>query len=164
MRRSYGRFFASNDAFIEHFIKDERYKIYPDGTILTIITQSGKISTKAIWREAGSDKRRLGYKHVRYMGQKLAVHRIIYAKFIGKLNPELVVNHIDENGLNNSVDNLELISPTANTKYTNDRLTPDQAKDIKTSVESAAILAARYNISEGHVSSIRTGRRWSCLR
>lgn len=42
--------------------------------------------------------------------EKLKVHLIVYAWFHGSLDPNLVVDHIDENKLNNHIDNLQQIT------------------------------------------------------
>ena len=77
-------------------------------------------------------KKRLlrGYYYVRLQknGQKeeFKIHRIVYAVFVGELpkcilkgdgNKIMVVNHKDENKLNNRADNLEVISYTQNINY-----------------------------------------------
>lgn len=38
------------------------------------------------------------------------VHRIVYTLYHGDFDPNLIINHIDGNGLNNSIENLELVT------------------------------------------------------
>ena len=45
---------------------------------------------------------------------ELKVHLIVYAWFHGSLNPKLVIDHIDENKLNNCIDNLQELSNADN--------------------------------------------------
>lgn len=45
---------------------------------------------------------------------QLKVHLVVYAWFHGSLNPKLVVDHIDEDKFNNSIDNLQQISNADN--------------------------------------------------
>lgn len=45
------------------------------------------------------------------------VNRLIAKTFISSFSPDLQVNHKDENKRNNSVDNLECITPLANMNY-----------------------------------------------
>lgn len=47
----------------------------------------------------------------------LFVHRVVYQKFIGDLNPSLDINHIDGNRTNNHRANLEQISRSENLKH-----------------------------------------------
>lgn len=47
----------------------------------------------------------------------LYVHRIIFAAFGGRLNSSMTVNHKDLDGLNNNIENLELISHGANLRH-----------------------------------------------
>ena len=42
------------------------------------------------------------------------VHRVIYAKFGGKLKNDLMINHIDGNPANNNINNLELVTNSVN--------------------------------------------------
>ena len=49
--------------------------------------------------------------------QKKWVHRLVAEAFIDNANHGTIVNHIDENGLNNHVDNLEWCTPRDNTNY-----------------------------------------------
>lgn len=45
------------------------------------------------------------------------VHRLVYEAFNGEIPENLQVNHIDENKTNNSIENLNLLSPKENTNY-----------------------------------------------
>ncbi|MBT8448990.1 MAG: NUMOD4 motif-containing HNH endonuclease [Gammaproteobacteria bacterium] len=61
-----------------------------------------------------------GYKRVQLItfdGKKAKyVHRLVYENFIGDIEDGLVVDHIDEDKLNNSVFNLQLMSISENVK------------------------------------------------
>lgn len=58
-----------------------------------------------------------GYKQVRIKNKSEYVHRIVAETFIPNINNFPVVNHIDENKANNSVDNLEWCDRKYNTSY-----------------------------------------------
>lgn len=49
--------------------------------------------------------------------EKKRVHRIVYESFKGKIIPNLVIDHIDGNTLNNNVSNLRQITTRDNTSY-----------------------------------------------
>jgi hypothetical protein len=62
-----------------------------------------------------------GYKHVRlYKNDRLKTHRIhllVAMAFFGhKPNSKIVVDHIDDNSLNNRLDNLQIITQSENVK------------------------------------------------
>lgn len=49
-----------------------------------------------------------GTHHNRY------IHHLVFEAFVGKRDPKLELNHIDENSLNNCLANLEQVTPLAN--------------------------------------------------
>jgi hypothetical protein len=58
------------------------------------------------------------YYRVRVLGKAMLVHRIVWIMFNGDIPDNLVVNHIDNNSLNNRIDNLELVSKRENSQKT----------------------------------------------
>lgn len=94
------------------------------------------IDSKLYWRKANSDhfnaKIKAGdlaghpwttkrhyteYLIVYFMGAHYRVHRIMYQMYhsLETLSNELVIDHIDRNGLNNSKENLRLVTQQVNT-------------------------------------------------
>lgn len=112
-----GQLYASNDALIEALLLDPYIRVFKDGTIETRRDIAGHVQD--VWRKIFVHDRS-GYKFIAYgpkkRRKKLAIHRIIYAKFKGKLHPELVINHIDGNPANNHPSNLELVTQKENMK------------------------------------------------
>jgi hypothetical protein len=53
LRMRSGRLTSSNDELIYEMLGDENYDVREDGTIWTLIAQTGKRSTKGVWRKAG---------------------------------------------------------------------------------------------------------------
>ena len=95
------------------------------------------------------------------------VHRIIAECFI--LNPEKKpqVNHIDGNKLNNSVDNLEWVTPTENLIHARDnrllhtcKINMDIANKIRKDVGSHRLLAIKYGIGKTQIGMIKNNKRW----
>lgn len=173
MNRS-GGIVAINDVFIIQLLGDPNFKINENGTVLTRVARTGKVFVNPdTWRIAGRI-RSTGYRELGYNGKKLAIHRIVYARFKGNLSEDLVVNHIDGNPLNNHPDNLELGTQSQNNFHRyrvlgkgavmgNRVLTWDIVRQIrfeKTQGLSHKTLALKYNISKGHVSEIVNNKIW----
>jgi hypothetical protein len=100
---------AVNDWLIEQFINDPNYTIDRSGVIYN---QKGKIL--GFVKEGEAKARGKKYIYIKYKGKELKAHRIVYRKFNGNLDRELVVHHRDANGLNNNCDNLELTTQEIN--------------------------------------------------
>ena len=58
------------------------------------------------------------YWRIGLKGKTYFNHRVIWEMFNGELQKDLVINHIDNNPLNNTVSNLELVSMKENTHKT----------------------------------------------
>lgn len=99
---------SKHDQLIEQFIHDDRYIIYGNGQI----TRKGKL----IGYVKKTEKKLRGkqYRYVKYQGVELKIHRIIYRRYVGKLDSDTVVHHIDADSLNNDYRNLELITQELN--------------------------------------------------
>lgn len=97
-----------------------------------------------------------GYAQVQLSGKWFMVHRLVAELFVGNTGnneiniSELVVDHIDNNKLNNSSDNLQWLTYSENTKkaYT-DGLVPEQSEDVKKAKGDRFKL-----INEGHKREI----------
>ena len=67
--------------------------------------------------------RKTSYIIIRYQDKIYAAHRIIWEMFYGEIPSGMQIDHKDGNGLNNSIDNLRLVSLGENlknkSKYTN---------------------------------------------
>ena len=100
---------AKFDNLILEIIKDDWYDIRSDGTIWTCVPPSGpRGEYQYPWRKI--NRIHNGYEVIRYKNCYLKVHRIIYQKFIGDLDPTLVINHIDCNRSNNDITNLNSLN------------------------------------------------------
>lgn len=111
-----GELIATNDVYIEELIKNPDYDIRENGEIWTLITETGKRSASGVWRQTGLNRRSRyeGYLSLKYKRKTIQVHRVIYRKFKGPLEPDLVINHIDGNPSNNHPSNLEMVTQSWN--------------------------------------------------
>lgn len=168
MSRS-GKLIAINDIYIKKLISDPLYDIRPDGTIWTCRDKQGHIQD--IWRESKNIDSG-GYPVFKYGPKKnkkyLKVARVIYQKYVGELEPDLVINHIDNNKLNSSPENLELVTQSKNTKHSYDsgsrtaslhrrKLSEDQVRKIRKDYQdgkSLRTLAEEYQLAKSTISYI----------
>ena len=64
----------------------------------------------------------------------LLIHRLVWAAFNGIIPKDMQINHIDENTINNSLCNLELVSPKSNANWgTRNKRVADKTKNGKMS-------------------------------
>lgn len=101
--------------------------------------------------------------------QKHHVHVLVTMAFFGKRPQGAVVNHLDNNPLNNHVDNLEYTSPYGNTHHAIDigamqRMSRDTVLRIinllNTTNHSCAGIAKITDTGKNAVISIMNGRSW----
>lgn len=162
-----------NDLLIEELIDDPLYKFFEDGTILTLVTKTGKISVKNVWRKAGWTTK-TKYVCMHYKGHQLQVHRIIYRKFFGKLDDKLTINHKDGNPSNNSIENLELVTqsenmfhkyavlkhkPTFGSAKINKEIADQIRIESKLGVKGSK-LRVKYGLAKGTISRIINNKIW----
>lgn len=105
------------------------------------------------------------------------LHRLIAIAFIPKIIGKNTINHIDGNKLNNSIDNLEWCTQPENVEHArrtglmkeyeethhNASLTNKQVLEIYHSNLSHKELSYLYKVSQGVISKIKTGAKWSTL-
>lgn len=117
--------YKSRNKYIEMLLNDPNIDVRIDGTIWAFSNRNG-IGIPTKWRRIDKvDK--LGYHFVGYtckpgsrknrMTINLPTHRIIYAKFNGPLEENLVINHKDGIKNNNLPSNLELITSGENASH-----------------------------------------------
>lgn len=168
-----GKLVCVNDHLIYKLLEDSNYEVRADGSVWTRITKTGKVSVNNEWRRAGSARR--GYWTLKYFGVMLQVHRIIYARFLGRLEQDLVINHKDDCGYNNEPENLELVTQSKNNyhRFRKDGGKPPvmgnkvldwgkvrHIRSLKKEGISHNELARMFNISKGHVSQIVNNEIW----
>jgi len=95
-------------------IKDEIWKKHPIYDIK--VSNMGRYMTKMGNKTSGY-KSSTGYCTLKVGTKSLLVHRLVAETFLPQSNTLLQVNHIDLNGYNNAVTNLEWITQSQNIKH-----------------------------------------------
>lgn len=110
------------------------------------------------------------YRYVRRNGKRIALHRHIMEKHLGReLETWEHVHHKDGDGYNNALKNLEVMGGKAHRRHhvgeiaPNVKLTEVQVREIRASGEARAALALKYNISLNAIGSIKQRRTWRHL-
>ncbi len=94
---------------------DKYFQLDPESPTGLILKDSDT-DFKAIGKPCGYMKkpRSKSYWAVSKDNVEYYVHRIIYTLYYGDFDPSLIINHIDGNGLNNRIENLELVTTRLN--------------------------------------------------
>lgn len=102
-----------NDEYIHIFLDDPHYDVTREGKVLTERDRGGHVK-KGEWREFSLHTNADGHLSIRYrtrgIDKNLSLPRVVYQKFIGKLDQYLVVGHKDGDITNNQASNLVLES------------------------------------------------------
>lgn len=102
------------------------------------------------------------------------IHRLLTIVFIPNPENKPMVNHIDGNKLNNSLDNLEWVTAIENIRHAtkNDLVTygekshlskltnKEVVKIYKLRSKSTEFLCKKFNMSPNAIKSIKTGKTW----
>jgi Mor family transcriptional regulator len=171
-----GKLVAINDVFIYAFLRDETVRVLRNGRIQTKRDCSGHLRDQ--WRDL-SLKNNDGYQYISYRsksGRKnLSVHRLVYAAFCGKLDPQLIVNHKDGDRANNMPSNLELATQAKNNEHRfrvlgrkpvigNCNITQEIADDIRDAYVAGATygeLVDKYKQTKSNISYIINAKIWA---
>lgn len=121
-------------------------------------------------------------KYALYVNKKYKlkyVHRLLMEYFgPPKPNENSEVNHIDGNTSNNSLENLEWVSSSENTKhgirnglFSRVKLTEDQVREIKTIFKTESDypgkvpeVAQRYGVDRSVIMAIKHNRNWKHVK
>ena len=112
---------------------------------------------------------RVGYLHVVLCKEgkptAFSVHRLVYEAFHGKIPEGMQVNHIDEDKSNNSLNNLNLMTPKENTNWgtaIERRSKPVVQYDLQgnfiAEYPSVCETGRKLGIKQGNISSALKGR------
>lgn len=85
-----------------------------------LISEFGEVMNRWTGKKIKPTLSKKGYLRVDLSYQKhLPVHKLVYETFIGKINKDLVIDHIDGNKINNHYTNLQQITSKENTRKGN---------------------------------------------
>lgn len=83
------------------------YTVFQDGSMLKVRGKGIKKATRS----------KSGYYRISCYGQSFLVHRVVWEAFNGDIPKGLQINHIDGDKANNSLSNLELVTPAENMRH-----------------------------------------------
>lgn len=117
---------------------EEVWKVYPKiswvmvssiGNVKTldrkVLTKRGYVNYKGMKRiptDGGNTRTLTKYKKVAFGKKRFWIHRLVAETFIPNLESKPQVNHIDGNGVNNAVSNLEWCTQSENMRHSTDVL------------------------------------------
>lgn len=154
-------------------VVDGRYEVYEDGRVWSLARQNWKKVTVG-----PSGYLRL-MMYVNNKNTRVDLHRLLYRLFVGDIPGGLCVNHKDGNKLNNSLENLELLTPRENTQHAWrlglcgarrgvkvpwSKLSESDVLCIRNLYESGwsqRKLARRFNVTQPAVHKVVSGSSWA---
>ena len=86
-----------------------------------VISNKGRVFTKNGEREKATELNKNGYVKIALQIDKkaklISVHRAVYESFVGNIPIGMQINHKNGNKLDNSIENLEVVTPTENVQH-----------------------------------------------
>ena len=108
------RFVAKTDHILVEMRLSGLYMVNRLGQIWTCKSKTGHIYPDNEWRRA--EHRTGKYFQVMHKRRYVYAHRFVYFWFHDRIDPEMEIDHINLNGLDNRPENLEMVSIRENMK------------------------------------------------
>lgn len=155
----------------EYLKEKPRYIVNENGDVYSLITNK--------YRKVGINKDGYRYLNIDIYGKKYTfiLHQIIWVYFRGPVPEGYEVDHIDNNKLNNSVDNLQLLTPEQNNKKGGllnrgagnkgfkAKLDEEKVRELRSLYDSKSMslggLAKKFGICRSHAERIGKREKWA---
>lgn len=92
-------------ALIKELLESALYHVDTDGSVWTKKTTHGRVLNNGHWKKINEVDEN-GAEYIKYKTKKISVCLIVYQKFCGELETNMVISHRDGNEFNNSFKNL----------------------------------------------------------
>ena len=142
------------------------YEVDKHGNVYSLDRFDGRINRKG--KKLKIDLNSAGYGRVTLSKsgktKRFLIHRLVYESYYGKIPKNLQVHHIDENKLNNSIDNLMLVTQHENNHLSREslgyKLTKKDVDFIRGSNMTTREISDKYGINQRHALRIIKNERW----
>lgn len=144
-------------------MKQTKYKNYSVDEDGNVYSHNWSKTTKMKLRTNKNGYVRLGFAHAPNKKRYAFVHRIMWETFKGDIPSGLQVNHIDGDKTNNSLSNLELLTPSENRKHAFRIGLQTMPKKINDDTLVVMILEVESGVGNKQRISLKYGMRRSFL-
>jgi hypothetical protein len=119
---------------------------------------TGYLTPCWIWQNG---KNVAGYGVTTVSGTSTRAHRAVYTMLVGPIDAGLQLDHLCRVRACVNPDHLEPVTCAVNVRRgTLTRLTPEAITEIRAATASQTALAAKYSVTQGHISRIKNKLTW----